>query len=161
MELNQVLFSSSCSSTTLRESKTQSTQCTVPDRDNQWSWAQRGYVPILGNQDHCFSHRYDLSHVLRHGKYVAGGTIANARFPVGKARVGRTENHARGGSPPQFVTVTHGSCDCNDTDISHVLRLREQYASFVNKEVAAWIEKQSGPRIEEAILSTRRVEKIH
>ena len=78
--------------------------------------------------------------MLRHGKYVAGGTIANARFPVGKARVGRTENHARGGSPPQFVTVTHGSCDCNDTDISHVLRLREQYASFVNKEVAAWIE---------------------
>ena len=128
----------------LRESKTRSTQCTQ------------------GSGVQCCRHRYDLSHGLHHGENIAGGTIANARVPVGKARVDRRENHAGGGMPRKSATMTHRACDCDDADIDVSYRMCRisvnnsppfkastlfdtgAHASFVNREVAAWIGKQAG-----------------
>jgi hypothetical protein len=68
----------------------------------------------------------------------------------------------RGGTPRQLATISYGKCDCDDADVDTSYRMccitvgtspsfkaatlfdTGANASYVNREVAAWIEDQAG-----------------
>ena len=73
----------------------------------------------------------------------------------------REDSSARGGTSQLSTTMTHPSCDCDDTDVDTIYRMccitvgnspsfsaatlfdTGAHTSFFNREVAAWIELQA------------------
>ena len=70
---------------------------------------------------------------------------------------GVKERDARGSTPRQLATISYGTCDCDDTDVDIAYRMccitvgrspslfdMGANASYVIREVAAWIKNQAG-----------------